>query len=778
MINSGNATATDGGIAVTGIFSPTVHLPPDVMRPPAEVDAPAGLNNLPHKLSLFVGRGEELDRLDAVLAAPGAALVQAVHGLGGVGKSTLAAHWAATRPHGCAPVRWITADTPAGVQQGLASLTTALQPVLAKALPVEGLAEWGLQWLASHTGWLLILDNVNDPADIAPVIGRAPGGRFLITSRLATAWSDATPVRLDVLDDAESLTLFTRITTAAGPRDLDGAAGLCTELGNLPLAIDQAAAYLAQNPIVTPSGYLQLLAQHPAAMYSHGAATTPAQRTIARIWDITLDQITTCQPAAADLLRTLAWYAPESIPTTLADGSTDPPALHQTIGLLTVYSMITVDPATGTLAVHRLVQALARTPDTNDPHRTPSHINQAREQATSNLYNALPPALYDPATWPTWRTLLPHIDALADHTDADTDTTAYLLNRAGRFLADQGSPTRGVRLLQRAVTAFERVLGKDHADTLISRHDLASAYLSARDLDRAIPMFEQSLTDQARVLGEDHPNTLYSRSNLAYAYLSAGNLDRAIPMFEQSLTDYTRVLGEDHPNTLSTRSNLASAHMVAEDLDRAIPMFEQSLTDYTRVLGEDDPGTLSSRRCLALAYRSAEDVARAIPMFEQSLTDYTRVLGEDHPDTLYSRNDLASAYLSAGELDRAIPMFEQSLTDQARVLGEDHPDTLDSRSNLASAYLSAGELDRAIPMFEQSLTDYTRVLGEDHPNTLTSCSNLANAYLSARDLDRAIPMFEENLADKLRVLGGDHPDTLTTRSLLASAYQKLLSFRT
>ncbi|WP_246143627.1 NB-ARC domain-containing protein [Actinacidiphila oryziradicis] len=250
VFHSGNATGSDGAFVNTGIYNSTVNLPPEALRSPAEVDAFAGLDDLPYRPGLFVGRGCELDRLDAALAAPGAALVQAVHGLGGIGKSTLAAHWAATRPHGRAPIRWITADSPAAIRQGLADLATALQPVLAQVLPDMALAEWGLQWLASHTGWLIVLDNANDPADIARLIARAPSGRFLITSRLATAWSDATTlVRLDILEPPESLALLTRIATAHSPgRDLDGAAGLCAELGHLPLAIEQAAAYLAQNP--------------------------------------------------------------------------------------------------------------------------------------------------------------------------------------------------------------------------------------------------------------------------------------------------------------------------------------------------------------------------------------------------------------------------------------------------------------------------------------------------------------------------------------------------
>ncbi|GAA2427676.1 hypothetical protein GCM10010255_82840 [Streptomyces coeruleofuscus] len=792
VINSGNATVTHGGFANTGIYSPTVHLPPEAMRPPAEVDAPAGLNNLPHQPGHFIGRSRDLDRLDTARNTPGTALVQVVHGLGGVGKSTLAAHWAATRPHGCTPVRWITADSPADVQQGLASLTTALQPALAKALPVKELAEWGLQWLASHNGWLLILDNVNDPTDIAHVIARAPGGRFLITSRLATAWSQATNVvRLDVLDEAESLALFSRITTAAGPRDLDGAAALCAVLGYLPLAIDQVAAYLAQNPLTTPRAYLDLFAQHPAAMFSQGGATTPTERTITRIWDITLDQITTRQPAAADLLRTLAWYAPENIPTTLLNlPDMDPATLNQAIGLLTAYNVITPDPATNTLSIHRLVQAVTRTPAPDNPHRTHTHIDYARTHATSNLANALPSTRGDPATWPTWRSLLPHIDALADRTETDTITTASLLSNAGCFLTNQGSPAPGIKRLQRALTALERLLGADHPSTLATRSNLALAYQEAGDLARAIPLSEEILADRLRVQGADHPDTLATRSNLALAYQEAGDPARAIPLHEQILADGLRVQGADHPDTLTSRNNLALAYQEAGDPARAIPLHEQILADRLRVLGDEHPHTLTTRSNLAGAYRDAGDLGRAIPLHEKILADRLRVLGADHPHTLRSRHNLAGTYREAGDLSRAIRLSEQNLTDQLRVLGADHPDTLTTRNNLALAYQEAGDPARAIPLHEQILADRLRVLGGDHPDTLTSRNNLAGVYWEAGDLSRAIPLYEQNLTDLLRVLGPDHPDTLTTMGVLAhwreeagdhsgaaTAWKKLLTAR-
>ncbi|MFI9297546.1 tetratricopeptide repeat protein [Streptomyces gardneri] len=753
-----------------------MSLPPEALRPAAEVGAPAGLDTLAIRPGLFVGRTRELERLDAALAAPGGAVVQAVAGLGGIGKSTLAAHWAATRAHGHTPVRWITADSPAGVQEGLADLATALQPALSGTLPIETLADWAMQWLASHTGWLLILDNVNDPADITPLLARAgTQGRFLITSRLATPWHGIpTVVRLDVLDETEAIDLLTRTITAAGPRDLDGAAELCAELGHLPLAVEQAAAYLTQSPLTTPRAYLTMLNQYPAAMYRQGAiGVTSPERTIARIWHITLDQITDREPLAADLLRILAWYAPDHIPATILDGLADPPALQAALGLLMAYSMITPDPTSGTLAVHRLVQALARTPDANDPHHTPQLVNVARNHATTQLNNALPTAWDAPATWPTWRTLLPHIDALAAHAapDTDTETTASLLHGTGLFLNNQGQLTRATSHLQRALALLVRVLGGDHPDTLTTRNNLAGAYESAGNLARAIPLYEQTLTTSERVLGEDHPDTLTSRNNLAGAYAATGDLARALPMHEQTLTDRARVLGEDHPDTLNSRNNLASAYQSAGNLARAIPLYEQTLTTSERVLGEDHPYTLNSRNNLASAYKSAGDLVRAIPLYEQTLTTSERVLGEDHPDTLRSRNNLASAYESAGDLERALPMYEQTLTGRARVLGEDHPDTLNSRNNLAGAYESAGDLARALPMHEDTLTDRARVLGEDHPDTLTSRNNLAGAYQSAGDLVRAIPLYEQNLTDSVRVLGENHPDTLRSRNNLASAYQ-------
>ncbi|MEV6683277.1 tetratricopeptide repeat protein [Streptomyces erythrochromogenes] len=741
-------------------------LPPEAYMPIGEDIAADGVSNI--GTGLFVGRVGELAALEKAFARPGEVVVHAVHGLGGVGKSALVANWAARRHE---KVRWwVTADTAAAIEAGMASLARALQPGLA-GLPAELQSERAVAWLAGHAGWLLVLDNVEDPAHIRPLIDRVPHGRVLVTTRRATGWHHAaTGIRLGVFDPAEAVDLFTRVLTHHGPRDTDGAEAVCEELGHLALAVEQAAAYCAETG-TDPRDYSGMLAKWPAAMFAAGTEGGDSERTIARIWHLTLNRLADT-PLAGSVLRILAWYAPDNIPRDLLRGLAEPPRLAAAIGRLVAYSLIT-DNHDGTLSVHRLLQALARTPDPDDPHRTPEAVDHARDQAAALLADGFPTETDRPENWPRCTALLPHTDALArNHTlEHDTAHTAHALDRAAAYRSGQGSLTPAVRTFQRAIATRERVLGEDHPDTLTSRNNLAFAYQSAGDLGRAIRLHERTLTDRERVLGEDHPDTLTSRHDLAFAYQVAGDLGRAIQLHERTLTDRERVLGEDHPDTLTSRHDLAYTYQVAGNLGKSIPLYESSLTERERVLGGEHPDTLTSRNNLAFAYQVAGDLGRSIPLYERTLADRERVLGSDHPDTLTSGNDLAGVYETAGDLDRAIPLYERTLADRERVLGSDHPSTLITRNDLACAYETAGDLDRAIPLYERTLADSERVLGGEHPNTLTSRNNLAYAYKTAGDLDRAIPLYEHALAERERVLGDDHPDTLTSRNNLAYAYQ-------
>ena len=657
----------------------------ETIRSAESLEAQPGLNTLPMRTDLFVGRAHELDRLDSALAAPGSAVVLAVHGLGGIGKSTLVAHWAATRGYGYYPIRWIVAETTANIQQGLAELASDLEPALV-GRPTEEQARWGLQWLATHRDWLLILDNVYRPADVEPLLARASGGRFLITSRSASGWRGITTLPLNVLDEAEAIDLFTRIITSEGPRDLEGTAELCAEVGYLPLAIEQAAAYLAQNPLTTPRAYLDLLSQYPAAMYRQGAEQIDDDRTIARIWRITLDKIASKQTLAIDLLRALAWYAPDAIPDTvpyaILDGAADPPETNAAVGLLVAYSMVTADTVARTYLVHRLVQAFLRTPDLDDPHRTPELISQARQLAM-HLHSALPEG-NNISTWQAWDRLIPHIDRLFGNTVPDYYHDATILHRVGIHLSCRGQPRRALMYLEPALAGVARLFGEDHPIALTYRHNLACAFVDAGDPGHAILLFKQTLESRERVLGENDPETQITRNSLACAYEEAGELDHAIPVLEEILEHRQLELGENHQDTLVSRHNLACAYRDSGDLDRAIPLFERVVAATDQDPVENFPGVLTYRHNLANAILETGDLDRAIPLLEQSLEATARLYGNDHHHTVLAQNSLAGAYADAGNLDRAIRLYDQAFEAALRVLGEEHPHTRIIRSNLAA----------------------------------------------------------------------------------------------
>lgn len=646
------------GVVQTGDGSQAFVVQPGAPRTPDCVDIRPGLNYIPMRTGLFVGRSEEMTRLDSALSKAGQTVVQAVHGLGGIGKSTLAAHWAVTREHGYYPVRWINADTVDDIEVGLAELATDLEPALAAIPSRSTQAQWAVQWLATHTGWLLILDNADNPVDIEPILARASGGRFLITSRSAAGWRDAVTVALDVLGEDEALKLFNRLATSAGPREMDGAADVCAELGYLPLAIEQSAAYLAQNPLMTPLEYLALLRDYPGAMYGAGAEGIGEERTIARIWRLTLDKIADRQPLASDLLRALAWYStdaiPDVVPGALFAGVSEPPEVNSALGLLSAYSMVSVDRKTRTYSVHRLVQAFLRTPDNEDPHRTQQLIDRARSFAT-HLHLALPGTSRDAQARHTWDALIPHIDHLFGQSELRDFGEVYVLFSAGGYLIDIGESRKAIKYLERARAGCLDFLSADNPQTLTCSHNLATAYHSVGDYERAIPLYESTAESRRRVLGEQNKETLVTLTNLGCAYSESGYPEKGILLLRFVVEHGDSYRGED---AMTIRRNLCRAYQNANDLESARSLGEEALVVGVENLGPNHPGVIRTRHDLAHIYEDMDDrqavirVVRAVLGGAYEESDVT-------PDMLDSLHCIALMSLGVGGHAEAAQLLER-----------------------------------------------------------------------------------------------------------------------
>ncbi|MBM4825894.1 ATP-binding protein [Streptomyces actuosus] len=724
-----------------------------------------------------IGRSEELLWLRRALTDDrnGAATTTViVTGLGGVGKSTLASEYARLHRDAYPVVWWVNAESPAEIETSLTQLTSRLVPGRFNAEERSARVDWAVQWLESHSDWLLIYDNVNDPRHLFPYTEALDRGHHLATSRRTTGWADNTlTLPLDVLrpDDATKLlnNLVCPGTTPSPGQEADVRA-LTADLGNLPLALRQAGAYLAQNRGITIQAYRRRL----ESKLDKKALATRAERTIARIWDVTLDALQDIEPLAVEVLRTAAWLAPDDIPHALLTSTgADPHDTAEAIGTLAAYSMLT---DTGThVSVHRLVQTVLRTshatPSGTQPRPCPPGRLRA-EQAV--LHQLTPPPDQDYLPAALLDALSPHLVALAATTPPGHSNGALgkAYHVAACLLSLQGHDARTVPLLEASVAQCEQNLGHTHPDTLTLRNNLASAYQAAGDLTRAIPLFETTLAQCEEILGDTHPDTLGSRNNLACAYQEVGDLTKAIPLLEATLAQREQVLGETHPDTLTSRNNLACAYQEVGDLTKAIPLLEATLAQREQVLGDTHPDTLGSRNNLACAYWGAGDLTRAVPLLETTLLQQEELHGDAHPLTLGSRNNLACAYQEAGDLGKAIPLLETTLAQCEQVFGDTHPDTLTSRDSLACAYQEVGDLTKAIPLLEATLAQREQVLGETHPDTLTSRNNVACAYQEVGDLTKAIPLLEATLTQRAQVLGETHPDTLTSRYNLACAHHK------
>ncbi|MGI5292800.1 tetratricopeptide repeat protein [Nonomuraea polychroma] len=742
---------------------------------PAEQDGEQIVEgDIPAQPPGFQLREELLQRLHARAGAAGAAVVSAVTGTPGVGKTLLAASYAwACQAARWPVVVWIPAETTEQITAGLAALADRLGQ-RGPGDSAAAAAQRAKAWLAAtDQPALLVFDNATDVAAVKAWCPATGATRVVITTRNRAFLHAYEPVEVEVFTDVQAEAFLTART---GLDDPDGAARLAEELGYLPLALAQAAAVISRLRL-SYAAYLELLRAFPAGEHlpAQPGDAYPAGTAEAILLSIT--QAEAVLPFAHDLLELLAVLSPSGVPLpvlhALDSADAGPVAVRSMLADLSDTSLITFSEDGTAVLMHRLIQRVLRERATHQ-----GRLQAVLDRATTLLhgFNATLPD--GPRIW-TARAeaemLIEQTTTVYRHTASDL--TAALLNlRAccARYLHHLADLSRAIPLFEQTLTDRKGVLGADHPDTQTTGNNLALAYQAANDLDRAIPLLEEVLADSQRLLGTDHPDTLTTRNNLAGAYYAAEDLEQAIPLLEEVLADRERMLGADHPDTLSTRNNLASAYESVGAFEWAIPLYQQTLADQERVLGNDHPDTLNSRNNLAYAYQAAEAFEWAIPLYQQTLADQERVLGDDHLATLTTRTNLAGAYQEAGDLGRAIQLFEQTLADCERVLAGDHPFSLTASNNLARAYRAAGDLQRAIPLLEKVLAGQEQVLGDDHFDTLATRNNLAYAYQQAGDLARAVPLFQETSTGYERVLGDDHPSTLASYNNLAYAYQQAM----
>jgi tetratricopeptide (TPR) repeat protein len=668
---------------------PLTALPiPPLAASAVEVRWPTGdrtVSNLPPRNRVFTGRQALLTRLHRDLTRGKSAAVvqaQALHGLGGIGKTHLVLEYAYRHASDYELIWWVTADQPAAIPGQLVALASrlGLPEQVEQAETVAAL----LDELRHHDRWLLIFDNAEDPRDLHPSWPRGGGGHVLVTSR-NPAWAGlAATVPVEALSRVEAIRFLRR----RAHLDEQAADALAEALGDLPLALEQAAAYLEETG-TPPDEYLMLLRKRAPELFALGRPPS-SEQTIATTWSVSLDHVRTTTPVAQGLLSLCAFLGPddlpralladhpEALPEPLGAAVRDGIAFQQALGALRRYSLVTVRD--DSISVHRLVQIVVR--HSFDPD------GQQRWAATAVrlILAAFPDQAADVGAWPAAARLLPHALAATDHADAtrsDPTAIAALLDKAGSYLWSRAEHAQAKALHKRRLAICEARLGPDHPGTAHSLNSLAAVLADQGDLDHARTLYERALTIYEASLGPDHSTTVLSLTNLGRVLRAQGDLDAARALHERALATCEARLGRDHSLTAQSLSNLAAVLHDQGDLDGARPLLERALLIREGHHGPNHPATAYCLSGLADVLHDQGDLEHARALHERALTIYEAHLGKDHPTTAHNLHNLATVLRDQGDLDGARTLVEHALTIREARLGPDHADTARSRERLA-----------------------------------------------------------------------------------------------
>jgi tetratricopeptide (TPR) repeat protein len=478
-----------------------------------------------------------------------------------------------------------------------------------------------------------------------------------------------TRVPVDVFSAEEALALLDGRT---GLADEVGASAVATEVGHLPLALDQAAAVIAKQHLGY-AAYLAKLRGLPVEDYlvrKEDGKEQPYPPGVAQAILLSLEAARAADPigVCTAVMEVMAMLAPASVRcdlmraggqagTLLGGGRRVAASMaDQALERLNERSLLSFSLDGQSVSVHCLVARVVR-----EGLARQGHLARACGAAASALEMSAE-ALPRPLDHAAVREMLGQVTALLDNADGRTEDVgekvAGMLMRLRFFALDyvielSDTMPDALAVGKRLIADLERVLGPDHPDSLDARNRLAAAYQAAGRAPEAIPLVEQTLVARVRLLGPDHPETLTAQNNLAAAYQAAGRADEAILMFRMTLAAREQLLGADHPDTLRSQNSLAAAYKAAGHAAKAIPLVERILATRERALGANHPKTLSSRNNLAAAYREAGRAAEAVPMLEQTLAACERLLGAADPRTEAVRHNLLLARQEAGPAENA-----------------------------------------------------------------------------------------------------------------------------
>jgi tetratricopeptide (TPR) repeat protein len=755
--------------------------------------APAIWGDVPMRNKNFTGRDDILARLRQGASSrvtvvlpeqdPDNPQRQAVHGLGGVGKTAIAIEYAHRFSSDYDLVWWIPSDQLPSVRGSLATLAARLRLESPAATGIDGAIAAVIEALRlgePYSRWLLIFDNADQPEDIKDLIPKGPGD-VLITSRNHRWQSVINTVPMDVFLRQESMDFLSK-RVPKGLSDVD-AGRLAAELGDLPLALEQAGAMLSETGM-SADEYLRLLDEQVTGIMDEGKSPD-YPRSMTAAWKLSVTALQQRLPQALELLRCCAFFGPEPIPTNVlrrgaqptgtavAEVISDPILMASAIRELARYALVTLDGTS--IKVHRLIQALLRDELTEDQRAGYRH------EAHLILAAAAPTDPDDAKTWSRFKELLPHVNSESTELPRSRELKVRDLARGMmRYLYQSGDYTSGLALTERFIEQWSKDSGADSADVLRAQRHLGNILRILGRYPEAYAITEEALTTSRAKLGENNDASLVLRPSFGADLRARGYFRAALELDTESRTVLeANYKDPDDSRTLRLLSSLALDYGLNSQYQSAKELFKDTFRRMSASSSATAIDVLGAWNGISWTLRLMGQFQEAFDV-SQDARDYGQDpdnnLGPEHLGTLRSVNGfvIVSRRIPERRLE-ALELSISTLEMATRLFGEAHPDTLGIAIGVSNLLRTIGE-DRhpkALELAEATVARYPDVYGPDHPYNYGCMSNLALLRRVTGDPDEARKLDELALEGLTASLGPDHHYTLTVTMNLASDFAVL-----
>jgi len=662
--------------AVRGI----VPLAAEAPAPAIAIERPAAAasearSNLPRRNVHFIGRTRLLEQIHRTLSPHNAAAKPvALLGLGGVGKSSLAIEYAHLYAAAYDGIWWITADNHPALIDGLAQLAAELgggHRGIEKRH--EELARAALARIAgSAKPWLLVYDNVESRDDIESLMPRGRA-RLIITTRFTNWVTLASQIAVEPLKPMEATRLLMTHAGRSGRVHRAGAVRLARELGCLPLALEQASAYVHFTGIS-----FDRYADRARELIAKSPGGVEQQRNAFATFRIAIERAVSECPAAEKLLAFLSVLAPERIPYDLVDDSIlSEDERELALARLTAVSLIgheTDDDGASFIFVHRLVREAMQA-----RIKAAGGLHDAIAAAIKRLADAFPHDTYsNPGSWPRSRQLLPHALMLREEAIAaklDVIELAHLLEDAAYYLLGRDAFADAEPLFKDTVEIGRRMLGPEHA--LVGRwyNGLGSLYLNSGRHDEAKGHYFQAVSIGIKAHGMDDVAVATRMNNFAIALHKAGDDEKAEAYFQQAVDITARVCPPGHPKhhlNGARLNNFADFLASIGEAEEAEELYRKAVRIGMETLGAKHPSVCSWRKGLANLLRDTQRHGEAEKLYRSALSDLLDAVGPEHSSVAFTREDLADLLKLTGRLEEALAEASQAVAIHERLFGSAH----------------------------------------------------------------------------------------------------------